>query len=475
MLNHYKYWLVPEWSERHLTVKTFDRGVFLPHHKKLSESKLIKNLPLPDEVVIPLHQHTGAPCRAAVQVGDNVRAGQAIGESDAFVSAFIHASADGVVSAIEPRPYFTGSDIESVVIKVASNQVEPERVERDVEKMAVDEIKAAVKAAGIVGMGGAAFPTHVKLSPPTSIDAVVINACECEPFLTCDHRLLVEEAAAMVEGARLIARAVGAPRIIFGVEANKPDGIDKLKSVINGNISMEIVVLDVKYPQGAEKQLIKASLDREVPPGKLPYDVGVVVQNVATAIAVYEACRFNKPLYERVLTVSGDAVTNPGNYRVRIGSSIGHVIEQCGGIKGSSYAVDDINTSEVSCPVSSLTHPVSKVVVGGPMTGWAQNRLDVPIVKGTSGILVFSSEYITKNDYMACVRCTKCVEHCPMFLYPNYIGVYSETGRHELAAEWGAMDCFECGICVYVCPSNRPIVQFVRETKKAIATQVTKK
>ncbi len=458
-----------------MTERTFSRGVFLPHHKKLSEKNPIKDIALPEEVTIPLHQHTGAPCHAVVNIGDKVKTGQVIGECDAFVTALTHSSIGGTVTAIEPRAYFTGSNVESVVIKADPNQDDPEWGERDYKNLTADEIKKVVKEAGIVGMGGAAFPTHVKLSPPNTIDAVIINACECEPYLTCDHRLMVEETYATVEGASLIAKTVGTPKIIFGVEANKPDAIEKLKAVINGNSGMEIVILDVKYPQGAEKQLIKAALDREVPPGKLPFDVGVVVQNVATAIAVYEACSLNKPLYERVLTVTGDAVTNPGNYRVRIGTSIGHVIEQCGGIKGTSYVKDDLDTSEVRYPVASLAHLVGKIIVGGPMTGWAQKRLDVPVVKGTSGVLVFSPDYVAKTDYMACVRCTKCVEHCPMFLYPNYIGVYSETGRHDLAAEWGAMDCFECGVCVYVCPSNRPIVQFVRETKKARAAQLIKK
>ena len=467
--------VVPEWSELQTMIKTFSRGVFLPHHKKLSEKNPIKDIDLPEEVVISLHQHTGAPCHAVVSVGDHVKTGQVIGESDAFVTALIHSSIDGTVTAIEPRASFTGSVVESVVIKADPKQAEPKWDERDYKKLTADEIKKAVKEAGIVGMGGAAFPTHVKLNPPTSIDAVIINACECEPYLTCDHRLMIEEAEKMVEGAKLIARTVGAPIIVLCIEANKPDGIEKLQEIIKDISSIEIVVLDVKYPQGAEKQLIKAAMDREVPPGKLPFDVGVVVQNVATAIAVYEACRYNKPLYERVLTVTGDAVTNPGNYRVRIGTSIEHIIEQCGGIKGSSYVKDDLDTSEVRYPISSLTHLVGKIIVGGPMTGWAQNRLDVPIVKGTSGILVFSPDLVSKTDHIACVRCTRCVEHCPMFLYPNYIGVYSETGRHDLAAEWGAMDCFECGVCVFVCPSNRPIVQFVRETKKAMTAQVIKK
>jgi Na+-translocating ferredoxin:NAD+ oxidoreductase subunit C len=459
-----------------VTVKTFNRGVFLPHFKKFSEEKAITTISLPKEVVIPLHQHTGAPCHAVVKVGDKVKTGQKIGESDAFVSAYIHASVDGTVTAVEPRPYFTGSDVESVVIAVDEEQTEPKWKKRDTAKLSADEIKAAVKEAGIVGMGGAAFPTHVKLSPPRSIDAVIINACECEPFLTCDHRMMVEDVDSLVEGTKLIARAVGAPKIIFGVETNKPDGIEALNLKIAGDSAMEVVALDVKYPQGAEKQLIKAAMDREVPPGKLPFDVGLVVQNVATAIAVYEACLYGKPLYERVLTVTGDGAANPGNVKVRIGTPIGHIIEECGGFKGASIEEGELDTSEVRYPVFAPAHLVGKIILGGPMTGWSQSRLDVPVVKGSSGILIFTPEMVVKSDYMACVRCAKCVEHCPMFLYPNYIGVYSETGRHELAADWGAMDCFECGICVYVCPSNRPIVQFVRDTKKQVlAARAAKK
>lgn len=432
-----------------MTVKTFERGVFLPHYKEFSEDQPISTISLPEEVVIPLHQHTGAPCSALVKAGDEVQAGQKIGESPAFVSACVHASVDGTVVAVEPRPYFTGATVESVVIKVNPEQKEPRWPERDIASLSPEEIKAAIKEAGIVGMGGAAFPTHVKLSPPRSIDAVIINACECEPFLTCDHRLLVERADALVEGAKLIKKVVGAPKVYFGIERNKPDGIEAVKSIISGEKDMEVVSLEVKYPQGSEKQLIKAVMDREVPPGKLPFDVGVVVQNVSTAIAIYEACRYQKPLIERVLTVTGDGIARPSNLLVRLGTPIGFVIEQCGGFKDAAQ--------------------VGKIIMGGPMTGWAQTRLDIPVVKGTSGILVFTHSMVVKSEYKACVRCGKCVDHCPMFLYPNYIGMYAETGRYNLAAEWGAMDCFECGVCVYVCPSNRPIVQFVRETKRQIA------
>jgi len=225
--------------------------------------------------------------------------------------------------------------------------------------------------------------------------------------------------------------------------------------------------LDVKYPQGAEKQLIKAALNREVPPGKLPFEVGVIVQNVATAIAVYEACRFSRPLYERVLTVSGDGSVEPCNVLARIGTPVKHIIEHCGGFKGALIKKEEMDQSDVRYPIYAPTYLTGKIIMGGPMTGWAIERLDVPVVKGTSGILIFTPAMVTKTEHLACVRCSKCVEHCPMFLYPNFISMHAETGRYGLAAKWGAPDCFECGVCAYVCPSNRPIVQHVRETKKA--------
>jgi Na+-translocating ferredoxin:NAD+ oxidoreductase subunit C len=438
-----------------MTVNTFERGVFLPHYKEYSEHEPITAIALPQEVVIPLRQHIGAPCQAIVKAGDTVKIGQKIGDSDAFVSAAVFSSVDGKVVAVEPRPNFTGEDVESVVIEVASNQEEPTWKDRDIEAMGSEEIKTAIKDAGIVGMGGAAFPTHVKLSPPKPIDVIIINACECEPFLTCDHRVILEMTEAMVKGAKLIAKTVDASRIVFGIETNKPDGIEALKEAAGDDEMIEISILDVKYPQGSEKQLIKAAVDREVPPGKLPLEVGVVVQNVGTAVAVYEACRFGKPLYERVLTVTGDAAAKPANVKVLIGTPISHVLAECGGFKDGAKP--------------------GKVIMGGPMTGFAQTNLDVPVVKGTSGLLLFSEEMVVKSEHLPCVRCAKCVEHCPMFLYPNLISVNAELKAYEQAVEWGAMDCFECGICVYVCPSNRPIVELVRETKKEIAAAQAKK
>jgi electron transport complex protein RnfC len=450
-----------------MPIKTFNHGYYLSHCKELSQNLPITTIPLPREVVIPLHQHTGAPCHPLVKAGDPVQTGQKIGDSSAYVSAVVHSSVNGTVTAVEPRPYFTGTNVESVVIAVDPEQKEPAWPEQDLTRLPKDAVKAAIREAGIVGMGGAAFPTHVKLNPPKLIDAVIINACECEPYLTCDHRLLVEETTALIEGARIIRKLVGAPKVYFGIETNKPDGLAAVKAAIDGDRIMEVVALEVKYPQGSEKQLIKAIMNREVPPGMLPFDAGVVVHNVSTAIAIYEACRYQKPLYERVLTVSGDGVVRPGNIRVRIGTPIGHIIEQCGGFRSASIAKTALDKSEVRYPVfAPPRHLVGKIIMGGPMTGWAQSKLDVPVVKGTNGILIFTPRMVAETEYKACVRCAKCVDHCPMYLYPNYIGKYAETGQYEKAVDWGALDCFECGICVYVCPSNRPIVQFVRQTKK---------
>ena len=445
---------------------TFERGVFLPHYKDFTECKPIISIPLPEVIIIPLSQHIGAPCEPSVKVGDRVSVGQKIGDSSAFVSAPIHSSVDGVVTAIEQRPFFTGNKVNSIVIKPDKTQTEFVKKNNDIGSLDREKIIGLVKDAGIVGMGGAAFPSHVKLSPSKEIDRVIINACECEPYLTCDHRMLMEMTDMFIEGAKIIAKLVGAPEIIFGIEANKADAAELIRSSISKDDNISVTMLDVKYPQGAEKQLIKATLNREVPPGKLPFEVGVVVHNVATCIAIYEAVRYEKPLYERVLTVTGDGVANPANIKAQIGTPIGHIIHECEGFKGIGSGEVKIDTSDVRYPIYAPPEARAKVVMGGPMTGFAQQSLDVPIIKGTGGILVFTPGMITDSDYLACVRCSNCVNHCPMGLYPNYISTYAETGRYNQAIDWGALDCFECGVCVYVCPSNRPIVRFVREVKQ---------
>ncbi len=431
-----------------MEAKAFLGGLNIPHYKSFSEKKPITDISLPGEIIIPLSQHTGAPCKPLVKVGDKVKAGQKIGESDSFVSAPVHASLSGTVKSIEDKPFVTGDMVESIVIEVDREQVSIEMTENDLDKVSKDDILEAVREAGIVGMGGAAFPTSVKLKPPPDkpIDALIINGCECEPFLTCDHRIMLEKADEMLKGIDLLLKVLGASKCYICIEDNKKDAIETLKEK-NDDPQIVLMKMPTKYPQGSEKQLIKATLGREVPPGGLPFDVGVLVQNVGTAVAIYEAVKFGKPLIERVVTVTGQNIKEPGNIMVKIGTPLSHVIEECGGI---------------------VKEP-AKVIVGGPMTGFAQETLEAPVVKGTTGITVLPPEMAFEElDYTDCIRCGKCVEYCPMLLYPNQISIYCEAGMYSEAEEWNTMDCIECGICAYVCPAKRPIVYFVQRAKPAI-------
>jgi len=395
-----------------------------------------------------LSQHTGAPCEATVKVGDRVLAGQKVGDCAAFISAPVHASVSGTVKAVEPRKNLTGAMVMSVVIASDQEQEALAGAEaRDWRALSPDEMRKIVREAGIVGLGGAAFPASVKIAPPKDkpIDTVIINGCECEPFLTCDHALMLARPDDLIEATRLLIKAVGAKVGRIGIEINKPDAISVLEGKLKDDPEIGVVQCEVKYPEGAEKQLIKTVLDREVPPGKLPSEVGALVHNVGTALAILDAVREGKPLTRRVLTVTG-AVKKPGNVDVPIGTPIGHIIEQCGG-----FAADP-----------------GKVILGGPMTGWAVDELSIPVQKGTSGIVVLTKDYIEKNPTLACVRCGKCVEACPMGLMPNMIGIYAEKQRWDDAERWNAMDCFECGACAFVCPSKRPIIDWVRRAKRAI-------
>jgi electron transport complex protein RnfC len=315
--------------------------------------------------------------------------------------------------------------------------------------LSADEIKNMIKDAGIVGMGGAAFPTNVKLSPPKekTIDTVIINGAECEPYLTADHRLMVEHPKEIVEGLKIIMKSLGVNEGHIGIEENKPDAIEAMKSAIAGESNIEVWPLEIKYPQGAEKMLIKAIKGREVPSKGLPMDIGAVVQNVGTALAVYEAVRLGKPLMERVVTITGNGIKEPGNIMVRIGTLMSDVIEQCGGLVDGAV----------------------KVISGGPMMGFAQWMLDVPVVKGTSGILVLrEDEYVSSDEYSACIRCGSCIDVCPMGLNPSILSIYAEKGFFEDAKENNLFDCFECGSCAYVCPAKRPMVQFMRLAKSQV-------
>lgn len=438
-------------------IKTFWGGVHPREFKELTREKPIEEVPLPEEIIIPLHQHTGAPCQPLVEKGVEVEIGQKIGDSDAFISAPVHASASGKVIAVEYRPHFTGAKVLSVVIK--PNPDKKTQVFKLVEKsqdLSPEEVRAAVREAGIVGLGGAAFPTHVKLNPPPDkpIDSVIINGCECEPYLTCDHRNMLERSDEIIFGLKTIIKTVSAGKGYIAVEENKGDAAKLLMEKVAGETQLQVVMLRTKYPQGAEKQLIKTVLNREIPSGKLPSEVGAMVQNVGTTIAITEAVWYGKPLIERVLTVNGSGINEPKNLRVRIGTPVEHVINYCGGFKGEP----------------------GKVIMGGPMTGFAQADLTAPVVKGTSGILVFPREEVPVEKVAtgSCMRCGRCLEVCPMHLIPGFIGTYANVEMWDGAEEYHVLDCIECGACAYVCPNKIPLIELIKLCKLEILAKKRK-
>ncbi len=423
---------------------TFKRGVHPDYNKEWTAAKQVQKAALPKTVVIPLSQHAGAPCESLVKKGEVVAEGQKIGDVKAFVSAPVHASISGKVKEIEAHPHPSGAKALSIVIEGDGTEKDWEdKGSVDLGSISPEAIREAIREAGIVGMGGAGFPTSVKLMPPKErpIDTVILNGCECEPFLTADHRIMVEEPGKVIWGLKAIMRATGAGNGIIGIEENKPDAIEALKAKISGPDSIRVVMLETKYPQGAEKMLIEAAIKRKVPVGKLPLDVGVVVNNVGTAAAVYDALCLKKPLIERIVTVSGNGVGEPKNLRVRIGTSFEEVLSQCNGIEaGTEY----------------------EVINGGPMMGIAQTNLAVPVIKGTSGITVLSAKRIKPSVYEACIRCASCVEACPMGLMPYRLGDYGKAYRTAEFKDWDGLACIECGCCSYVCPSKRPLVQWIR-------------
>ncbi|MDD5505038.1 MAG: electron transport complex subunit RsxC [Candidatus Omnitrophica bacterium] len=439
--------------------KTFTGGIHPACRKDLSKDLPIKTLALPSEVILPLAQHIGAPCKPIVKVGDRVKTGDVIAQSEKFVTAPIHASVSGLVKAIKKFNHPVLGFGDAIVINSDQKDEKafgPGPGNDAVFGLSAEAIKERIMSAGIVGLGGAAFPTHVKLSPPKDkkISTFILNGAECEPYLTCDDRLMREFSCQIFAGMLLLMRSVGVLRGIIAIEGNKPKAIEAMKKAVDNfsfpdgaRYDISVACVPVKYPQGGEKQLIKTLTGRSVPAAKLPFDVGCLVDNVATAYAAYEAVCENKPLLERVITITGDAINEPANCLVRIGTPVLSIIEACGGIKGK----------------------LAKLIVGGPMMGLAQYSANIPVVKGTSGILLLGGgQHIRTENPQYCIRCGRCQESCPAKLIPTDIARASELGRFEAARELNAIDCIECGCCSYVCPSHIPLVQLIRYAKKVI-------
>jgi len=435
---------------------SFPGGIRPRTYKDLTAGKATRTLPPPREVVIPLSQHAGAPARACVERDDDVRIGQVVGEADGLVSVPVHSSVSGRVKAVEERPHPAGRDMMAVVVESDAEDrwIDLEPLDGDVLDAPGDLVRRRVLQAGIVGMGGAAFPSHVKLSPPTggTIDTVILNGCECEPFLTADHRLMVEQPGLVATGLGLVVRAAGARRGLVAVEADKPDAADALGPEVERvsrriGVPLKVRVVPVVYPHGAEKQLVFTLTRRRVPGGALPVDVGALVHNVQTAAAMVQAVSLGRPLVTRIVTVSGDAVREPGNFLVRIGTPVAALLEAAGGCTGQG--------------------PIT-LVVGGPMTGAAQCTDEAPVLKATSGVLALSGKLAPRLEPGPCVRCGECVRHCPMRLDPTGIAIRSEHDMLDEAAGLGALECIECGCCSWGCPACIPIVQLVRRAKVGI-------
>lgn len=436
----------------HKELKTFRLGGVHPQDNKLSASAPLSQLPLPKQVTIPIIQHIGAPAKVVVQRGDTVKVGQVIAQHEGFISSNIHASCSGRIGIIEEVMDSSGFKHLAVNIRVKGDDwLETiDRTDTLVEEISLsrDEIVARVMEAGVVGMGGAGFPSHAKIKVPEgkTIDTLIINGVECEPYLTADHRLMLEKPREIIVGVRILMRALGVSRAIIGIEDNKHDAIELFDEWLREDKQIEVQPLEVQYPQGGEKQLIQAVLDREVPSGGLPADVGVIVHNVGTTFAIYEAVQKNKPLVERVVTVTGKDVKQPSNFWVRIGTPVIELITAAGGLPEST----------------------GKVVSGGPMMGKAIADLEVPVAKGTSGILMIAQAETKRAEEYNCVHCGKCIEACPMGLEPYRLLLLSKAGQSEKSKRENVLDCIECGSCSFVCPSNRPILDYIRLSKTKV-------
>lgn len=433
-----------------MQLKTFKGGIHPKHNKSTTENLAIEYLEAPDKVYIPLIQNIGAPCKSLVAKNDIVKVGQKIGEPLGFVSAPIHSSVSGKVLDVKEMVVNTGEKAICVIIENDKEYALHEDIKPygTVDELSGERLLEIVKEIGLVGMGGATFPTHVKLNPPKDkvVDAVILNGAECEPYLTADHRLMLEETKDVVEGLRAILKILSVENGYIGIEDNKKDCIEAITKEASKYSNIHVVTLPTKYPQGAEKQLINVCTGREVPSGGLPADAGAVVDNVATAAQIAKSLRTGLPLIERVCTVTGGAIANPKNVMFKIGTLYSDIVNMTGGFKEEP----------------------KKIISGGPMMGVALATIDVPANKGTSGILCFTEKEAHIDEMQNCIRCAKCVSICPAFLQPVYISAYSLKDNFEKAEEYRALDCIECGSCSFICPSKRPLLQSIRVAKREI-------
>lgn len=433
-----------------MSPKTFPDGIHPKEYKELTEHLAFETIPIPGEITLPLSMHLGKEAKALVKKGDEVQSGQMIAQAEGFVSAPVHSSIAGKVISLGREHNSSGFPKDSIVIKT-NETVESQKflfTSLNPETVTPDEIRERVALAGIVGQGGAAFPTSVKLSPPKdkTIEVVILNGCECEPYLTRDFRFMIERPDDLISGLKLIMKALGVNRGVIGIEDNKPDAIELLSNKVKYEQGLQVVSLKTKYPQGAEKMLIKAVTGKEVPPGKLPMDVGAVIQNIGTAIAIHDAIVKGEVLITAALTVSGKGIKNPKNLIVPVGTPIQDVIDYCGGV----------------------TDDAMKIVVGGPMMGVAQFDLRAPVMKATSGILVLTKDEVSQNPETPCLRCGQCIEACPLNLMPTKLARFSQLNRYEDAEGAGITVCMECGTCAYTCPANIPLVQWIRLGKQKV-------
>ena len=416
-----------------------------PGYKSATNTKPIEAMPAPDQVILPVSMHIGAPAKPIVKVGDTVDMGQPIAEAGGFVSAPVHATVSGKVIAVEPRLHQNGSKVMSIVIENDKEDRLHESVHPyDFASMTNEERIECIRSAGMVGHGGATFPTHVKIqSGIGKCDTIIVNGAECEPYITSDHRLLLERPEEGVGCFKMLADIMGVQNAIIAIEENKTDTFPKIEELIKDDNRLKLYPLKCKYPQGAEKQLINACTGREVPSGKLPADAGCAVFNVDTTGAIYRRFTTGMPVVRRVVTVSGSAIANPKNLESRIGTPIEKLIDVCGGFKEAP----------------------NKLLAGGPMMGVAQFSLEVPVMKGTNAFLAFCGEEDKRVEEPNCIRCGKCINACPMHLMPMMMNAYGNAGDYDKCVELGAMDCIECGSCAYVCPARIQLVQRFRLTK----------